>query len=62
MSLQLISYGAMITSFKFSSKTGEVADIALGFDNIEGKWRKWLQIISSLMEEKNSFVLRLFFD
>jgi hypothetical protein len=27
----------MITSCKLPSKTGEIVDIALGFDNIEGK-------------------------
>lgn len=35
--LQLISYGAMITSLKFPGKNGDVADVALGFDSIEGK-------------------------
>jgi hypothetical protein len=29
----------MITSCKLPSKTGEIADIALGFDNIQGMIR-----------------------
>lgn len=33
---KVISYGAMITSVKVPSKTGEIADVALGFDTIEG--------------------------
>ncbi|CAG9808621.1 unnamed protein product [Chironomus riparius] len=36
VSVQIISYGAMITSCKLPSKTGEIVDIALGFDSIEG--------------------------
>lgn len=36
-SRKLISYGAMITSVKVPSKLGEVADVALGFDSMEGK-------------------------
>ncbi|KAG5672726.1 hypothetical protein PVAND_002827 [Polypedilum vanderplanki] len=36
VTIQLISYGAMITSCKIPSKSGEVADIVLGFDSIEG--------------------------
>lgn len=27
----------MITSVKVPNKSGEIADVALGFDNIEGK-------------------------
>lgn len=37
LNLQLISYGAMITSVKVPSKTGEIADVALGFDSIDGE-------------------------
>lgn len=33
---KVISYGAMITSVNVPSKTGEIADVALGFDTIEG--------------------------
>jgi len=36
VSVQLISYGAMITSVTCPSKSGEIADVALGFDNMEG--------------------------
>lgn len=34
--IKVISYGVMITSVKVPSKTGEIADVALGFDTIEG--------------------------
>lgn len=30
----------MITSVKVPSKTGEVADVALGFDSMEGKFHQ----------------------
>jgi hypothetical protein len=33
---QIISYGAMIHSVKLPSKSGEIADIALGFDSMDG--------------------------
>lgn len=33
----------MITSCKFPSKSGEIADIVLGFDSIEGKQVSWQQ-------------------
>lgn len=36
----MISYGAMITSVKVPSRTGEIADVALGFDSIEGELGK----------------------
>lgn len=35
--IQLLSYGAMIHSVKVPSKTGEIADVALGFDTIDGE-------------------------
>jgi aldose 1-epimerase len=34
--MKVISYGAMITSVKLPNKSGEIGDVALGFDNIEG--------------------------
>ncbi|GJQ71615.1 hypothetical protein Trydic_g11315 [Trypoxylus dichotomus] len=34
--VQVINYGARITSMKLLDKNGEVADIVLGFDNLEG--------------------------
>lgn len=37
---KVISYGAMITSVNVPSKTGEIADVALGFDTIEGMIEK----------------------
>ncbi|XP_054738126.1 galactose mutarotase-like isoform X2 [Anastrepha obliqua] len=36
MSMQLITYGATITSLKVPDSQGKVDDITLGFDNIEG--------------------------
>lgn len=35
--MKIISYGAMITSVKMPSKSGEIADVALGYEDIEGK-------------------------
>lgn len=36
MIVQLISYGAIITSIKIPDRTGQVKDIVLGFDDISG--------------------------
>jgi aldose 1-epimerase len=36
MTVQIINYGATITSVKFPDKTGKVEDLTLGFDNVEG--------------------------
>lgn len=36
MSVQVISYGAIITSIKVPGKNGAVDDVVLGFDNIPG--------------------------
>jgi hypothetical protein len=46
----------MITSCKLPSKTGEIVDIALGFDNIEGEiYRFFLNTIC--MKKKHHFNL-----
>lgn len=36
LTVQIITYGGIITSIKYPDKNGAVDDIALGFDNIEG--------------------------
>ncbi|XP_049840157.1 galactose mutarotase-like [Schistocerca gregaria] len=36
MSVQIITYGATITSLKVPDKTGNVEDVVLGFDNLDG--------------------------
>lgn len=36
VSVQVITYGATITSIRCPDKYGNIADIALGFDEIEG--------------------------
>lgn len=38
VSVEIINYGATITSLKVPDRTGNVEDIVLGFDNVEGKW------------------------
>jgi len=38
VSVEIINYGATITSLKVPDKTGNIEDIVLGFDNVEGKW------------------------
>jgi hypothetical protein len=38
MSVEIINYGATITSLHVPDRTGNVEDIVLGFDNVEGKW------------------------
>ena len=38
MSVEIINYGATITSLNVPDRTGNVEDIVLGFDNVEGKW------------------------
>lgn len=36
MSVQLISYGAIVTSIKVPDRAGQISDIVLGFDDISG--------------------------
>jgi aldose 1-epimerase len=36
MSVQLITYGAIITTIKVPDRAGQVADVVLGFDDIDG--------------------------
>lgn len=36
LSVQVISYGATITSIKCPDKNGNVDDVVLGFDNLDG--------------------------
>jgi aldose 1-epimerase len=38
LSVEIINYGATITSLKVPDRTGNVKDVVLGFDNMEGKW------------------------
>jgi len=38
VTVEIINYGATITSLKVPDKTGNTEDIVLGFDNVEGKW------------------------
>lgn len=35
--VDVISYGATVTAIRTPDKNGKVADVVLGFDNIEGK-------------------------
>lgn len=37
VSVQVITYGATVTSIRCPDKYGNIADIALGFDELEGK-------------------------
>lgn len=37
VSVQVITYGATITSIRCPDKYGNIADIILGFDELEGK-------------------------
>lgn len=41
LTVQIITYGAAITSIRYPDKNGVVDDVALGFDNIEGKICKY---------------------
>lgn len=36
MTVQMINYGAAITSIKIPDGFGKIDDVALGFDNVEG--------------------------
>jgi aldose 1-epimerase len=38
MSVEIINYGATITSLNVPDKTGYVEDVVLGFDNMDGRW------------------------
>lgn len=40
MSVQLITYGAIITSIKVPDRSGQIADVVLGFDDISGYRKK----------------------
>lgn len=61
--LQLISYGAMITSVKVPSKTGEIADVALGFDSIEGEWEEVVSLacLGEFVSVHNKSIENIFF-
>jgi hypothetical protein len=37
MHVEIINYGATITSLNVPDKTGNLEDVVLGFDNIEGR-------------------------
>lgn len=37
MRVEIINYGATITSLNVPEKTGRLEDVVLGFDNIEGR-------------------------
>lgn len=37
--VDIISYGATITSIRTQDKEGNIADVVLGFDNIEGNFK-----------------------
>lgn len=37
ISVQVITYGATVTSIRCPDKYGNIGDIALGFDELEGK-------------------------
>lgn len=37
MSVQVITYGATITSIKFPNKSGEIDDVVMGFNDMKGK-------------------------
>lgn len=46
VSAQVITYGATITSLRCPDKYGNIADITLGFDDLEGKqMRFWNEIV-----------------
>lgn len=37
VAVQVITYGATITSIKVPDKSGKIEDVVLGFDSVEGK-------------------------
>lgn len=51
----MISYGAMLTSVKAPSKNGDLEDIVLGFDNIDGNISNIIVIKLERSEAKQSF-------
>lgn len=38
LSVQVITYGATITSIRCPDKFGNIDDVVLGFDDVDGKW------------------------
>lgn len=38
VSVQVVTYGATITSIRLPDRSGKVDDVALGFDDVQGKW------------------------
>lgn len=53
---KVISYGAMIYSVKVPSKTGDIADVALGYDTIEGMKLK-IEMSSNLSTVKIEIIV-----
>lgn len=43
--VRLISWGASIQSIKVPNRDGKLADVVLGFDNIDGKVFVWTSIV-----------------
>lgn len=42
--VDVITYGAIVTAIRTPDKEGNIADVVLGFDNIEGKFQDCLLI------------------
>lgn len=47
VSVQVITYGATITSIKLPDKNGAVDDVVLGFNNIQGKLSRQMNLFKS---------------
>lgn len=51
ITVQLITYGATITSIKLPDKSGKIEDVVLGFDDIQG------ELLLAVMEDFHYQVL-----
>ena len=48
--VQVISYGATITSVKCPDKKGRIHDVVLGFDDIEGKSKMYTRLSNKALQ------------
>ena len=60
--VQLITYGAALTNLFVPDKNGQLQDVVLGFDDMDGKWKCNKQLeykFTSLSDTFCNFILKL---
>jgi len=57
--VDVITYGAIVTAIRMPDKEGNVADVVLGFDNIEGKFQDYSLIRKREISSSHGLFLRM---